>query len=194
MAVVVGLRRVDDGLDDRLVVVVGVEERTTESGLVELVLDLVERALDVGVFLAGHQMRRLDHDLLHAVIDALLQRIVDVVDRAAVTALELVDDDLRGECATYVVVGECLPDVALDGADGNLAAVVVARAEARHQDDRLRALLRVVTTCAPCESGDCCDSCDCRCSYESTPRNLAGHAKPPHSLPALCRLQSYEFG
>ena len=87
-------------------------------------------------------MRRLHDDFLHAVFHAAVERLGHVVDRDAVALLQLVDDDLRGEgAADVVVLPVLLADSVFDGADGDVARVVVARAEARDEDDRLHGLL-----------------------------------------------------
>ena len=142
LAVVEGRHVLLNGCGHLLVVVVGGEQRVAERDLVELVGVLVELVFHVGVFQASHEMRRLHDDFLHAVFHAAVERLGHVVDRDAVALLQLVDDDLRGEgAADVVVLPVLLADSVFDGADGDVARVVVARAEARDEDDRLHGFL-----------------------------------------------------
>ena len=141
LAVVVLGRGVADGLNDRAVVFIAREQRVAQHDGLELVGVVgLEGVEDVGVLVAGHEVGRLHDDLLHALFHELVHGLLEVVDDDAVALGELVDDNLRGEGAAHVVVGVGLADGVLDGADGDVARVVVARAEAHHKDDGLGGL------------------------------------------------------
>ena len=78
-------------------------------------------------------MRRLHDEVLHAVGHGTLKRLGHIVDLLAVTGLNVVDDDLRRECAAHRPVGVSLLQGVLNALDVVDAAVVVGRAERNDQ-------------------------------------------------------------
>ena len=109
----------------------------------ELVRIRRDRRAKLVVFRAVHQMRRLDHEVLHAVFDRAFQRLIHVVDELAVARLHVVDDDLRGERSAHRPVGERLFERRLDAADIGRTAAVERRAEAHDQQLVLADAVRV---------------------------------------------------
>ena len=67
--------------------------------LSKLIPVLLNRLAHLVVLGAVHQVRRLDNQILDAVGNGTVKRLVHVVDLLAVAGLNVVDDDLRGEGA-----------------------------------------------------------------------------------------------
>ena len=93
------------------------------------------KGLDQLVILcAVHQVCRLYDQCLNAVCYSALQSLLHVVDLFAVTRVDMVDDDLRGECTAYGPVRICSRKSSLNAADRCDTAVVEAGAEADYKD------------------------------------------------------------
>ena len=141
----------DDGLGNGFLIGVddgGVASHLTQHGLgdlngLELVTNLVNGGAHLVVLSTVHQMGGLHHQLLHAVGDSALQSLLHVVDLLAVTGLDVVDDDLRGEGAAHGPVGVGLLQGVLDALDVGYAAVVEGGAEGHHQQLLLADLVLV---------------------------------------------------
>ena len=80
-----------------------------------------------------HQVRRLDNQILDAVGNGTLKRLVHVVDLLAVAGLNVVDDDLRGEGAADAPIRVGGLQGVLDALDVSGAAAVEGGAEADDQ-------------------------------------------------------------
>ena len=80
-----------------------------------------------------HEVRRLDHEMLDAVVDGTLQRLVHVVDLLAITCLDMIDDNLRGEGTTHRPVRIRCLQCLLDPADVLRTAVVEGGTEAHDE-------------------------------------------------------------
>ena len=76
-----------------------------------------------------HQVRRLDNEVFDAVGDSALKRLLHIIDLLAVTRLNMVDDDLRGEGAADGPVGIRGLQGVFDALDVGNTAVIVGRAE-----------------------------------------------------------------
>ena len=90
-----------------------------------------------------HQVGGLDDQLLHTVGDSALQSLLHVVDLLAVTGLDVVDDDLRGEGAAHGPVGVGRLQGVLNALDVGYAAVVEGGTEGYHQQLLLADLVLV---------------------------------------------------
>lgn len=80
-----------------------------------------------------HQVRRLDNQILDAVGNGTLKRLVHVVDLLAVAGLNVVDDDLRGEGTADAPIRVGGLQGVLDALDVSGAAAVEGGAEADDQ-------------------------------------------------------------
>ena len=80
-----------------------------------------------------HQVRRLDNQILDAVGNGTVKRLVHVVDLLAVAGLNVVDDDLRGEGAADAPIRVGGLQGVLDALDVSGAAAVEGGAEADDQ-------------------------------------------------------------
>ena len=109
----------------------------------ELVFISCDRLAELVIFCAVHQMRRLDHKLLDAVVDRTFERLIHVVDELAVARLHMIDDDLRGERSSDRPVGERRGKRRFDAADVLGAAVIERRAEAHDQQFLFADLIRI---------------------------------------------------
>ena len=136
LAVVEGLGVFRDGVDDLVEVLVRGQERRAEFDGVEPAFIVGQFLFEVVVFVAVHQVRRLDDEGLDAVRNGSVERFLDVVDGEVVSLFQLVDDDLAREGTADLILRVCFGNGVLDRADGLLAAVVVARAEADDEDGR----------------------------------------------------------
>ena len=126
-----------DGLGDGFLV--GVDDGSVRANLAEhrlcdgdgfkLVAVSVDHFAHFVIFCAVHQVGRLDDEVLHAVCDRTLERLIHVVDLFAVTGLDVVDDDLRGEGAADGPVGVRFLQRIFNALDVSYAAVVEGRAE-----------------------------------------------------------------
>ena len=134
LAVVIGGGVGGDGGDDRLEVIVGGQQGLAQNDLAEGILVVCQLVLQVVVLVTVHQMGGLDDEVLDAVGGGPVQSLGHVVDLQAVPLGQLVDDDLAGEGPADLIVGEGLLNGLLSGADGGVPALVVAGAEAHHQD------------------------------------------------------------
>ena len=82
-----------------------------------------------------HEVGRLDYERFHIVCDSPVERFLHVVDFDFVAGLDMVNDDLAGECTADAVIRKFFRKFLLDRADREPAAVIVARAEA--DDEKL---------------------------------------------------------
>ena len=80
-----------------------------------------------------HQVSGLDDQILDAVGNGTVHGLLHVVDLLAVTSLDMVDDDLSGECTADRPIGVSGLQSILDALDVFHAAVVERGAEADHQ-------------------------------------------------------------
>ncbi len=48
-----------------------------------------------------HQMGRLYNQVLNAIVNGTLKSLIHVVDLLVITSLDMVDNDLSGECTSY---------------------------------------------------------------------------------------------
>ena len=137
LAVLVATHGVVYGLDNGDAVLGGGQQRRTDRDGVELRLVVLELLHDVLVLESVHEMRGLHDHALHSLSHDLVHGLLEVVDMTTRVLLNVVDDRLRGEGPTHIVGRKRLADVRLDGADGDVSARGVARAEAHDQDDWL---------------------------------------------------------
>ena len=100
---------------------------------VELVPVLLNRLAHLVVLGAVHQVRRLDNQILDAVGNGTVKRLVHVVDLLAVAGLNVVDDDLRGEGAADAPIRVGGLQGVLNALDVSGAAAVEGGAEADDQ-------------------------------------------------------------
>ena len=133
LPVVIVLRRLHDGVSHRAEILVRGEQRLSDHDLLKAVGVLCDLVLQIRVLQSVHQVGRLDHQGLHAVLHCAVQCLPHVVNNLPVPLFHVVDDDLAGECAADAPVRECFLQGFLDGADGLPAAVVEAGSEAHHQ-------------------------------------------------------------
>ena len=124
-------------IDDRVVVLQGGEQRLAHGEVVELIDVGGDLGHHVVVLIAVHQVGGLEDDPLHAVGHQALHGLGHVVGLDAVALRQNVDDGLGGEGAANLPIRVGGLDVGLNCADGELAVVVVAGAEADHEDHRL---------------------------------------------------------
>ena len=109
------------------------EQRLGDLDGLDLILIGLGGRTELVVLRTVHEVRRLDHEMLDAVVDGTLQRLVHVVDLLAITRLDVIDDDLRGEGTTHRPVRiRCLQRL-LDPADVLRTAVVEGGTEAHDE-------------------------------------------------------------
>ena len=125
-------------LHHRFIILVGGQKRRAQRERVKLVFIRAYFLYHIVVLIAVHDVRGLHDDFLHAVGHQPVHGFGHVVDLEAVALGQDVNDGLRREGAAHFVVGIRGGDVGLNSADGGLAAVVVAGAEADHQNHGLR--------------------------------------------------------
>ena len=80
-----------------------------------------------------HQVRRLDHEILHAIGNCTVERLGHVVDLLAVTGLHVVDDDLSSERAADRPIRVGFLQSVLNALDILYATVVEGRTEADNE-------------------------------------------------------------
>ena len=131
--VVVFLRRLCDGVRHAGEIVVRREQRRAQGDALKGVGVACEGVRKIVVLKAVHQVGRLHDKGLDPVFDCAVQGLLHIVDELPIAASYMVDDDLARKAAAYAPVGEGGLQRALDPADSQAAAVVVARAEAHDQ-------------------------------------------------------------
>ena len=115
------------------VVIAGQQGRADLNGLELIGVLLLQQIAEVAVLIAVHQVSGLDQQVLYAALYGAVQSLLHIVDLLAVPAVDMLDDDVGGEAAADVIVGESLLQVVLNGLDGGYPAVVEAGAEADNQ-------------------------------------------------------------
>ena len=143
LAVIVGSSCVCDGFDHCLKVLIAGQQRRTKRNFLKAVLVSFQFILQIGVLMAVHQVGRLYDQVLDPVCSCAIQGFLYIVDLQSVTLFQLVDDDLAGKCTAYLVLGESIRNGILNGADGDVAAVVVACTKAHDHNGSICGLLRV---------------------------------------------------
>ena len=129
LAVIVVGCGVDDRLGHRVKVAVDVQQGLGQDKLVKGVGVCGELVLEIVVLKAVHQVGRLHDQGLDAVVDRAFKRLAHIVDDLSVAVFHMVNDDLACEGAADAPIGKRLLQGALDRADGQAAAVVVAGAK-----------------------------------------------------------------
>ena len=130
-----------DGLGDSFLVGVDdggigadlAEHRLCDGDGFKLILVCLDGFAHLVILRTVHQVRRLDDKILHAIGNCTVERLGHVVDLLAVTGLDVVDDDLRGEGAADGPVGVRGLQGVFDALDVGHAAVVEGRAEGDDQ-------------------------------------------------------------
>ncbi len=117
------------GIDDRGVRTDLAQKRLCDGDRLELAAISFDRFAHLVILCAVHQMRRLNNEILDAIGDRTLKRLIHVVDLLAVASLNVVDDDLRGEGSADGPVGVGFLKCVLDALDVGHTAVIVGRAE-----------------------------------------------------------------
>ena len=109
------------------------EQRLGDLDGLDFILIGLSGRTELVVLRAVHEVRRLDHEMLDAVVDGTLQRLVHVVDLLAITRLDVIDDDLRSEGTTNRPVRIRRLQRLLDAADILRTAVVEGGTEAHDE-------------------------------------------------------------
>ena len=117
------------GIDDGSVGADFAKQRLGNGDGFKLVLILLDGFAHLVILCAMHQVRRLDNEVLHAIGNCTVERLGHVVDLLAVTGLDVVDDDLRGEGTADRPVGVGFLKGVFDALDVGNTAVIVGRAE-----------------------------------------------------------------
>ena len=133
VAVIVLGGRLGDGVGHRLEVPITGQQGRAYRDMLKGVGVLGQLVHQVRVLQAVHQVGGLDHQRFDAVVHRPVQGRLDIVDLHAVPLPHPVNDDLAGEGPADRPVREGLRQGRFNGADGQAAAVVVAGAEADHQ-------------------------------------------------------------
>ena len=115
------------------VVLIGGQQGRADLDALEVAGIALQLLDQIAVLPAVHQMGGLNQQILHAVGLGPLQGIGHVVDQLAVPAVDVLNDDVGGKAAADGVTGERFLQRVLNGADGGDPVVVVAGAEANHQ-------------------------------------------------------------
>ena len=132
-----------DSFGHGLEILIAGQQRLADGNLLEGIGILGDGLAHLLVLQAVHQMGGLHNQSLHAVVHRAVQGFLHIVNDLAVTLGHMVNDDLAGEAAAHSVLGEGLLQGALNGADGQAAAVVEAGAKAHHQQLLLADLILV---------------------------------------------------
>ena len=130
-----------DRLRDRCLVLVDVfrvlahfaQQRLRDPNALKFALVRRHGLRQLVVLRTVHQVRRLDHQVLHPAGHRTLQRLLHVVDRLAVAGQHMVDDDLGGKGTPHAPVGIGFRQRVLDALDVQSPALVEGGAEAHHQ-------------------------------------------------------------
>ena len=117
------------GIDDGSVGADFAKQRLGNGDGFKLVLILLDGFAHLVILCAMHQVRRLDNEILHAIGNCTVERLIHVVDLLAIAGLHVVDDDLRGEGAADGPVGIRGLQGVFDALDVGNTAVIVGRAE-----------------------------------------------------------------
>ena len=80
-----------------------------------------------------HQMGRLYHQVLYAIVYGTLQGLIHIVDLLVITGLYMVDDDLCGKGSSYGPVRICGLQGFLDTSDICCTAVIERSTETYYQ-------------------------------------------------------------
>lgn len=143
LSVVILLRCVHNGLCHSFKIFVRGQQRLTDGHLLKGIGILGYLIHQIVVFETTHQMGGLHHQRLDTIIHRTIQCFRHIVDGDIISALYMVNDNLAGKSPAHAVVRAGIGNGALNGTDGQSAAVIIAGAEADDQQLPLPDLILV---------------------------------------------------
>ena len=130
LAVIVLSSCLGDRRHNSLKVLIARQKRFGDGYLLKCVRTLCNLIDKISVLQTIHQMGRLNHKSLYAILLCTVKCLGHIIDDLVVTGLYMVNDDLARKCTANGIIRKCLLDRILDCTNGHATVVIVARSEA----------------------------------------------------------------